>query len=289
MHRLLPLLFFPVIGVLVLTALNLFRITDRLERKRALSDRNLTRTPGHSRLRRLAQLNTEIYFNVICVVVVPMLMYAGYFGAVFFFDGTITRADIVATALIGPALMALNIFKLLKCLGERKRVRLSYAGKLAVARQLDQLMPDGYHVFHDLAGEKFNIDHVVVGPAGVFAVVTRTRPKSTTRARREDVTVTYDGRMLAFPNGDDVETIERADHQAARLSDWLSRAIGEPLAARAIVALPDWFVRRTSADGIPVVNPNQFPSLFAHIKPRYLSSAMIARITHQLDRQGRDV
>ena len=57
----------------------------------------------------------------------------------------------------------------------------------------------------------------------------------------------------------------------------------------AIVALPGWFVKRTSAAGISVVNPKQFTSLFNHIQPRPLSRETIQRVVHQLEQKCRDV
>lgn len=48
-------------------------------------------------------------------------------------------------------------------------------GELCVAEALDDLRPFGYRAFHDLVRDGFNIDHVVVGPAGVFAVETKFR------------------------------------------------------------------------------------------------------------------
>ncbi len=34
-------------------------------------------------------------------------------------------------------------------------------------------LPDGWHVFHDFVAEGLHVDHVVAGPAGVFAVETK--------------------------------------------------------------------------------------------------------------------
>ncbi|MEY2490449.1 MAG: hypothetical protein QOC70_2391 [Verrucomicrobiota bacterium] len=48
-------------------------------------------------------------------------------------------------------------------------------GELRVAEILDDLRSSGYRAFHDLVGEGYNIDHVVVGPAGVFAIETKFR------------------------------------------------------------------------------------------------------------------
>jgi hypothetical protein len=41
-----------------------------------------------------------------------------------------------------------------------------------VAFKLEQL-PEGYHAFHDVAFDGFNIDHIVVGPGGIFLVETK--------------------------------------------------------------------------------------------------------------------
>ena len=46
-------------------------------------------------------------------------------------------------------------------------------GELRVAEVLDDLRSHGYRAFHDLTRDGFNIDHVVVGPAGVFAIETK--------------------------------------------------------------------------------------------------------------------
>jgi hypothetical protein len=48
-------------------------------------------------------------------------------------------------------------------------------GELRVAEILDDLRSSGYRAFHDLVGDGYNIDHVVVGPAGVFAIETKFR------------------------------------------------------------------------------------------------------------------
>jgi hypothetical protein len=46
------------------------------------------------------------------------------------------------------------------------------AGERRTARLLDRLTRDGYVVFHDLAvpGSSANVDHLVVGPSGVFVI-----------------------------------------------------------------------------------------------------------------------
>jgi hypothetical protein len=57
----------------------------------------------------------------------------------------------------------------------------------------------------------------------------------------------------------------------------------------AFVALPGWFVMRTSSEGIPVLNPILFRSLLKQIQPQNLSEKTIKRIVHQLEQKCRDV
>jgi hypothetical protein len=48
-------------------------------------------------------------------------------------------------------------------------------GERHVADTLEELRADGYKPIHDIVRRNFNIDHVLVGPAGVFAIETKFR------------------------------------------------------------------------------------------------------------------
>jgi hypothetical protein len=50
-------------------------------------------------------------------------------------------------------------------------------GERAVGRTLERLVADGYHVFHDIVGPNWNIDHLMIGPGGIFTIETKTRSK----------------------------------------------------------------------------------------------------------------
>jgi len=212
----------------------------------------------------------------------PLIIYSTLISYSYFQATQPSPTLIWMSAIICIALIAYLVFILVRLLSQRKRIRLDYEGELAVAQELNQLMLQGFRVYHDFPADTFNIDHIMVGTTGVFAVETKTRGKGTGSGSGE-ATVTYDGRMLNYADSSDFETIEQASQQADWLSKWLEGATGEPIAVRAIVTLPGWVVRRTSADGIPVVNPGQFASLFEHIKPRPLSETMLKRIQEQIE------
>jgi len=50
-------------------------------------------------------------------------------------------------------------------------------GEKAVGQLLEGLRGQGYAVFHDLVGDDFNVDHVIIGPAGAFTIETKTWSK----------------------------------------------------------------------------------------------------------------
>jgi hypothetical protein len=56
-------------------------------------------------------------------------------------------------------------------------LRLGLEGERTVGHALEELRVYGYQVFHDIPGNKFNIDHVIAGPAGIFTIETKTRSK----------------------------------------------------------------------------------------------------------------
>jgi hypothetical protein len=284
----------PVILVLGVTAvyiliLYLFRASYISKKRDSPFTENFLRSPGQSSGEKIDYLNGKIGRHVAWLVTLPLFLYSIYLSHPYLYKTEFNPMLIQIVMLAGAGLSVYFLVKTLKLVKERRMARQGYEGKIAVGRELDQLVLEGNHVYHDFPAEDSNIDHIVVGRSGIFAVETGTRSKPAATKRTDDATVEYNGKILMFPNGDDYKTIAQAERQASWISEWISRAIGEQVAARAIVALPGWFVKRTSAEGISVVNPEQLPSLFKHIKPRLLTDEMITDIVHQLDRKCREV
>jgi hypothetical protein len=283
-----PLILICGIVFILLTVLNVIRRRIRLRSLRPSFKQDLLRIPGGSLLMSLDNLNEQINLYLVYVVILPLIIYSALISYSYFQAEQPSLAVIWISSIISIALIAYLAYRLANLLSRRKRIRLAYEGELAVGQELNQLMLHGYRVYHDFPADTFNIDHIIVGPKGVFAVETSTRLKGAIANGSHEATVTYDGRMLTFADTTDFETIEQAEQQADWLSKWLGAATGEPIAVRAVITLPGWVVKRISADGIPVVNPGQFASLFEHIKPRPLSETMLDRIKDQLEQKCRN-
>lgn len=250
---------------------------------------NFLRSPGQSLLKELARLNQEIMSCFVFLIVVPVYTYAAYVSYLYFGKKPFTFAEMALVCLFPSIMISFSLYKMTRYMGHRRRLQLGYEGKVSVGQELMQLHREGYVVFHDFPADNFNIDHIVVGTKGIFVIATAARSKPIGKNRLLDATVEYNGRVLRFPKGTDTHTVKQANRQADWLSGWLSSAIGEPAVVRGIVALPGWFVKRTSADGIPVVNPKQFGSLFQYIQPRMLTPETIGRVVHQLDQKCRNI
>lgn len=86
--------------------------------------------------------------------------------------GILTTTGIVAAVGVFIALLIYARFGQ----GGLDRIAHGVAGERAVADALQQLLPDGYEVLHDLPFDNTredgpNIDHVAIGPGGVFPFV----------------------------------------------------------------------------------------------------------------------
>lgn len=135
-------------------------------------------------------------------------------------------------------------------------------GEIVVGRILEGLRPYGYTPINDVPclsnkDNVFNIDHVLVGPTGVFIVETKTLSK------KADQTITYKNRALNHPYG--AEALEEARRHAAHLGSILrERLSGIHVWVHPILTLPGWWVDNESTldprddnDEIIVVNPKR--------------------------------
>jgi hypothetical protein len=113
-------------------------------------------------------------------------------------------------------------------------------GERVTARWLGRL-PDGWDVFHDVpAGERgANVDHVVIGPGGVFTVNT----KSVTGKL-------WVGSTGIRHNGHRTDFLSTATGQARRASRLLSSALGRLIAVRGVLAIlaDEWTITEEPAD-----------------------------------------
>lgn len=163
-------------------------------------------------------------------------------------------------ALIGIVYFGWQFWRVLP---QFHRLRLASEGERVVGQYLEQLRAQGYQVFHDIIGEGFNVDHVLIGPAGIFTVETKTRSKPT----RGSAKVVFDGEHILV-NGiePDRDPVVQAKAQAGWLRELLYQSTGKKMAVRPVVVFPGWFVEQShgSIKKLWVLEPKALPVFLAN-------------------------
>ena len=140
-------------------------------------------------------------------------------------------------------------------LQERRHYLDGLAAERATAQELAPLIARGCAIYHDIPGDDFNLDHVVIGPHAVFMVETKSRQKPVGRGT-EKAQVKFDGVALAFPDWRDTQMLNQVRAQTRWLADYLYRKTGERVRVEPVLALPGWYVTRTATTAdVHVINP----------------------------------
>lgn len=237
------------------------------------------RAPGESLRIKLEEMDDDLAENGILLLVLSVI------PIVLVSIKVPHTTAIAVTATIG-AFQVFHCWKLWKLIPTISDYRVGFDGERLTAQYLQPLLCQGYHVYHDIPMKDYNVDHVVVGPNGVFAIETKARRKRRS-AGAERARVKYDGKTLQYPE-QPPETwgIEAARDRAKGLQQWLSSAIGEPVIVQPILSLPGWYVERTGARTLPVMNPKSIPSFVGKYGSGRLSETQVKRIRHQLGARG---
>jgi len=177
----------------------------------------------------------------------------------------------------------LTAWKLRKSIYKARQLRLGAIGEEAVGQFLDEkLRPMGCQVFHDILGESFNVDHIVVGPTGVFAIETKTHSKP----MKGICNVKFDGEKITV-NGmtPDRDPIVQAKAEARWVSDLLEQSTGRRFFVQPIVLYPGWYVETTKQNvDVLVLNDTVVPTFIKNTRNHQLSPEDISLISFHLKR-----
>jgi len=156
--------------------------------------------------------------------------------------------------------------KIKKSLNEIKNMRLGRDGEKIVGQSLEKIRMAGYKVFHDIVDteKKFNIDHIIVGPAGVFTIETKTISKTGGVQN-----IKWDGDKIKIDGFvPDRDPIAQAKAQAQWLQDFISDSTGIKIYVKPVVIYPGWFVEpQPRGADVWVLNEKALPSFLRNETP----------------------
>lgn len=176
----------------------------------------------------------------------------------------LTQAPWLQTVLALAAL-GYGMFQVRRFWPKLQALQLAEEGEKAVGQFLDGLRQKGYQVFHDIIADDFNVDHVLIGPAGIFTVETKTWNKP----RRGKPEIHLDDETLkAAGYTPDRDPMVQAVAQTAWLKRLLTESVGKPLPVRPVVLFPGWFINdsRQNRRDLWVLEPKALPTWLANEK-----------------------
>lgn len=193
-------------------------------------------------------------------------------------------SPLITTAGAGIAI-AIAAWRLIRLLPKLRALRLGIEGEKVVGQYLERLRASGYDVFHDVVAPNFNLDHVLIGPAGVFVVETKTWSKPSHGEAR----IWFDGDQLrAGSLLPDRDPVAQALAQAKWLENELQQSTGRELPVLPVVLFPGWFVQqsKTSLRRCWVLEPKALPA-FLEQEPRRLAPEDVKLTSYHLSRSVR--
>jgi len=199
--------------------------------------------------------------------VYPYLIFIAYLCGLTVYEWVRYFAALPPSPFIMSAVTAFFLiygtYKFIKVRAKIKKLRQARDGELAVGQYLEGFRSSGGKVFHDVQGESFNIDHVLVSNKGVFALETKTFSKPV----RGEAKITLEDSVFSI-NGKakNDKIIIQALAQKKWLSQLLTKLVGVEVVARSVILFPGWFVSGKYKDeSIWALNPKALATYVANL------------------------
>jgi Nuclease-related domain len=182
----------------------------------------------------------------------------------------------LCAAVIASGMACISFRRLLPI---AKRLNRGEHGEHHVADTLEELRSDGYKPVHDIVVENFNVDHVLVGPGGVFAIETKFRSGKGEITFRNGEGLFVDGRL------EEKDCLKQARGNAAAIRRMIKETCGRQDWVKALVVfVGDWRVKDDWRDtDVRVFTPDRLPRYIRNQQPQ-LKKSEIDFIASHLER-----
>lgn len=280
---LLPLLLLFGLLVLMLATLQHHLADIRLRAGRRYFPIAALRSPGESTRFRIDRTNGEIAAFATAIGAIPLALYAALLSYVHFLWLDLGWMETGYFGILSAGFILYGTNKIKRLKARRRRLHIRYEGQLAVAQEVNRLIPEGCRVYHDFPTDHFHIDHIIVGPQGVFTVTT----KVVSRSRYRQNQAMLDGQRIVFDRRSDNQTVAYAAFQASWLAKWLLTATGEALVVQPILTLPGWQIKTLRKAKVTAVDPSAIGEAVKWFQGSRLSNKTLRLVCEQVEAKCR--
>lgn len=156
--------------------------------------------------------------------------------------------------LVATVFMVYFVYKAYRTWRKLRTYKRGEEGERIVAQAIEQdLVPLGYVAFHDIPlendGRRFNIDHLLVGPNGIFAIET----KYYTKPAKGSPEVRYDGKRAYWTGYKDRDGIAQATSAAQSARTLISELTGMNVFVYPVLCAVGWYAKSSDLYGNPVL------------------------------------
>lgn len=302
-----------VIGMLVAGATIWGGVWLKLRRREILGEsapqnERLLRPPGYHLQQEMETLDEKIVMTVIhimasCAIagmflalsirlVAMMIVKGASLGQLIAIPNGYLVVLSVPCGFVATAWAVAACLRLFRLLDITRAYRLGLRGEQATAEALhdSRLAVAGFHVFHDVPGDgRWNVDHVVVGPPGIFVIETKTcRRRKKKRYDQRDCDVVFDGRVLRFPWRCDDKAVAQVSDNAR----WLRKYIGEfspDIRIQPVIVVPGWYVKSQGNYAVKVMNASYLVTEYLLKEPKLYKEEQLKGVRGRLDERCRTV
>jgi len=161
------------------------------------------------------------------------------------------------------------VYAVISFIYARKKIRalkLGRDGEIVVGQELEPLIENGAKIFHDIPGDGFNLDHVIIHKSGIYVVETKTFSKP----EKGNPEINYrDGKIYVNGKEKDRDAVK----QVRAACDWLKKVLkestGKECNPKPVLVFPGWYVKKnetTKKDDLWVLNPKALPAFIFNSK-----------------------
>lgn len=189
--------------------------------------------------------------------------------------------------IISIVLILYSTYKIIKAKKRIDLLKLGRDGERAVGQYLELLREEGCKIFHDLIGNNFNVDHVIISKHGIFTVETKTYSKPA----QGKAIIRYDGNNLTINGRSSFNNLlVQAKAEATWLRNLVKDSTGKEFQVKPVIVFPGWYVENESAGFNPdvwVISPKSISS-FLPKSGIYLSQDDLMMCAFHISRFIRD-
>ncbi len=160
---------------------------------------------------------------------------------------------VVLAVLVAAASFVL--YRLIRTFISWHEVRFLRDANIAVGHQLQRIASAHGRAFHDVPTPNGFIDHVLVGPSGVYAI------NVVARRHLKKGAVLLNGNNLHFSNSETKLSIVNIVAAAKRMEKEFCKIAGKNIRVRSVIAVPGWDIKDQTGNQHLLVNERTLPMI----------------------------